>query len=409
MKVKFLLLFAFALSLTGCRQEPTEVYDPTQAPVVSISQQFSLMWEMLDRGYVFWDVDKTDWDAVYTEYLPKFKALDNRKEIPTEELAALYKEACATLVDHHLHIRIKNYFAPADETGDKTVHITPGDDEVKKRPYYTTISDQDFTAFYNALRAQGRVSDFKDGYFLATNNSRFRITSFVIDGAYSYLHFNGFFLNELASGVCKDGIDFKQPATDAMEALKQWQAQINDKNIKGLILDLRNNGGGDSSDLYRVLGPLTENKFTLGYTHYKQGLGRLDYSEWAPWQVTPNPDIPAQKGLPIACLINANSVSMGEITPTAIKMMPNTKVIGERSYGATGPLISDSNFTYGTPASSKDGSVYAYTSTLCFKDTHGRILEGNGVEPDQTVSYDKDAFLQGNDPQLAAALQFVKK
>ncbi|XOD69675.1 MAG: hypothetical protein ACMUEM_03590 [Flavobacteriales bacterium AspAUS03] len=34
---------------------------------------FKYVWEGLNRNYVFWDIDLTDWDAVYRKYPPQFQ------------------------------------------------------------------------------------------------------------------------------------------------------------------------------------------------------------------------------------------------------------------------------------------------------------------------------------------------
>ena len=412
MKFKYALILlsvaVLSVATTSCRQEATEVYDPTQEQIVSMSSQFQVMWNMIDRGYVFWEYDKTDWDAVYTKYYPKFKELDSRKEIPTKELSALYNEACAGLLDHHMHIKVTNLMAPKDETGDKkVVHIHPGHDEVTKRDYYCSIEDTTFTQMYAALEAQGRLTRVIDGRFKA-DGLNVRIVSGVVDGNVGYLYFNTFELANLAKGNATAVDDASKKPETAMAALKQYWEQLNDNSLKGMIIDIRNNGGGSTEDLYYVLSPMIDQKLTFGYVRHKQGLGRLDYSEWSPWSLMPNTTIPARIGMPLAVLINIWSVSMGEVTPTAARYMPNSVIVGQRSYGATGPLTSDFQSTYGTPAVSKDGSVNAYTSTFCFINRDGELIEGVGVDPDVWVDYDAKQFVLGNDAVLDKAVEFIQ-
>ena len=79
---------------------------------------------------------------------------------------------------------------------------------------------------------------------------------------------------------------------------------------------------------------------------------------------------------------------MGEIEPATIKaVLPTSHIIGERTFGATGPL-QPTNFidlNYGGPF----GGIstmhhYIYTSTF-ESSIGGKVLEGIGLTPDQEV------------------------
>ena len=78
----------------------------------SYSSQFDYLWKCMGTGYVFWDVDETDWDAVYVEYMPKFQALDKKHEagqdVTLAELETLYKGVIGGLKDHHFYFMVKN-------------------------------------------------------------------------------------------------------------------------------------------------------------------------------------------------------------------------------------------------------------------------------------------------------------
>ena len=81
---RFVLLWTLAaLLFCGCRKEAD--YNPYigesgDLAYSSYTSQFDYLWKCMSTGYVFWDVDETDWDAVYAEYMPKFQALDAKHE-----------------------------------------------------------------------------------------------------------------------------------------------------------------------------------------------------------------------------------------------------------------------------------------------------------------------------------------
>ena len=83
MKRLFFFLTLAALVFIGCRKESDYhpyIGETGDLAYDSYSSQFDYLWKCMSTGYVFWDVDETDWDAVYAEYMPKFQALDAKHE-----------------------------------------------------------------------------------------------------------------------------------------------------------------------------------------------------------------------------------------------------------------------------------------------------------------------------------------
>ena len=80
------LIFIFALAAlvcSGCRKEADYhpyIGETGDLAYDSYASQFDYLWKCMSTGYVFWDVDETDWDAVYVEYMPQFQALDLKHE-----------------------------------------------------------------------------------------------------------------------------------------------------------------------------------------------------------------------------------------------------------------------------------------------------------------------------------------
>jgi C-terminal processing protease CtpA/Prc len=76
----------------------------------------------------------------------------------------------------------------------------------------------------------------------------------------------------------------------------------------------------------------------------------------------------------------------------AIKSMPQGLVIGETTWGATGPIADRTTFTGGSFNVGQFMSVE--TSSAAFKDTNGRSYEKSAVIRDITVPYDLDYWRQ---------------
>ena len=76
-----LSLSVLVLLLCSCRKESDYVPyigESHKLAYNTYAEQFTFLWKSISTGYVFWDVDTTDWDAVYTRFLPRFQELDRR-------------------------------------------------------------------------------------------------------------------------------------------------------------------------------------------------------------------------------------------------------------------------------------------------------------------------------------------
>ena len=142
MKRNIILLALITLVFSGCRKEAD--YHPyigenDKLAYDSYSTQFEFLWKCVSTGYVFWDVDETDWDAVYEEYMPKFKALDAKHEagqdVTLAELETLYKGAMGGMRDHHMNIAVRNLF-PSPNDANPYFRVRPGLLDVEQRDYY---------------------------------------------------------------------------------------------------------------------------------------------------------------------------------------------------------------------------------------------------------------------------------
>ena len=167
MKRNIIILTIIALVFSGCRKEAD--YHPYigENGVLaydSYSTQFEDLWKCVSTGYVFWDVDKTDWDAVYDEYMPKFAALDAKheagQEVRTSELKELYEGAMGGLKDHHMAIKVKNLFPPTDEIN-PLVSVSPGDLEIVTRDYYVENRESSLMRLVALLQSLGQVYEIE--------------------------------------------------------------------------------------------------------------------------------------------------------------------------------------------------------------------------------------------------------
>ena len=171
--------------------------------------------------------------------------------------------------------------------------------------------------------------------------------------------------------------------------LSQFENALEDLNAKGMkkmIIDLRNNPGGNLSTVCDMLDLILP-EGTIVYTEDKQNIKEVITS-----------DAERYMDIPIAVLINGNSASASEIFAGAIQDYEMGKIVGTTSYGKG--IVQN---IYGLP----DGTSLKVTISEYFTP-NGRSIHGKGIEPDIAVEYVYDEENPEADNQLEAAIKSFK-
>ena len=245
----------------------------------------------------------------------------------------------------------------------------------------------------------------------------------LLKGNIAYLYFSDFnlsyYLNET---YMKHG--FPDPSEATMNHIKKvqevwnfWFNIIQDYHksgkLGGVIIDIRNNGGGAMNDFRYVLGSLIPSGgFEYGKVRYKRGTGRLDYSALLPQVIFTMDEDHALVTAPIVVLANSSSVSMAEVTSLSTKYIDNATLIGKRTWGGLCGLLSNEYYSYnytGHIGEENKTPVFVYLPFMAQFNREGQILEGVGVTPDIEVDLDITQLrTTGKDTQLDRALQFIR-
>ena len=184
--------------------------------------------------------------------------------------------------------------------------------------------------------------------------------------------------------------------------------------LKGVIIDVRSNGGGYTNDSRYVIGSLLPSgDIQYGWARFKRGVGRYDFSPlMSQYSFTMAEDHETIDDVPVAVLVNSNSVSMSEMTALTAKQMPNARLIGKRTFGGLCALAGNetSSLNYsGHVGIRNETPVYVYLPTLCIFDIDKKPLDGTGVTPDIEVDFDKTKMeTTGRDSQLDRALEYIR-
>lgn len=435
MKKTFLLISLTALLFASCRKEPLELTNPNNRfkTCKTYVQQFEAVWQGMDQGYMFWEVDTVDWDARYAKFLPIFQKFDAAGigNVNLREYRDAWENLFAGMIDHHMSVHVYNPYIGGLWT------VSPGSQEVYARDYYHWTNRNAQIAALQKVEGieeycgcnpiyMGNIS-FPGSYFALLPGkpgtgkkiAYFRLTSFSVMENAKYVYADWFinyqytYLSPLRAFFG----DYTQGMTSA--------ARPNSDDVESIIIDVRGNNGGSTSDLNTLIGSLVQSPTCVGYTRVKEGIGRLDYSAWTQFMVAP-PSQHLQQSKPIVVLADVNSVSCAELTTLLIKGLPNGTFIGERTYGALGALMPKSDLAHDMFYSGCFGDYYlwendepyttqkifdyyVYTSNYHFVDVNKGNVEGRGVIPDIEVPYDSGKLDQGIDVQLNAALDFLRK
>lgn len=163
------------------------------------------------------------------------------------------------------------------------------------------------------------------------------------------------------------------------------------KDPKGIVLDLRNNGGGYLEVAIDVLSELLSGKKEVVTIHkrdvkddvkrYTSDSGRL-------------------ANIPLVVLINNASASASEIVAGAVQDLKRGTVMGEKSYGKGSVQEIEDNLEH--------SASLRITIAKWLTPLH-RSIDKVGIEPDKAVKLTEEDLKKNRDPQLDAAMKILKK
>ncbi len=159
------------------------------------------------------------------------------------------------------------------------------------------------------------------------------------------------------------------------------------KDTKGLILDLRENGGGSISDVFELLSRLIDEETLVYYSRIKTGPEHDDLSAPEPVYITPHTGIRYQEKVVI--LTDRGTYSASSLTALSSKAIPEILLIGDTTGGGLGMP---------NGGQLPNGWTYRFSVTQSLTLDQKPDYE-NGVPPDILISVDwsdlsKDEILE---------------
>lgn len=205
-------------------------------------------------------------------------------------------------------------------------------------------------------------------------------------------------------GVDKNGIGFLRLTTfnehSAADVKAALTAMLRDPSLKGIVLDLRSNGGGLLESAVQIVG-----NFVPKGTEVVRTRGRDRHSE----KIYKTTRQPLSTTVPLVVLTDGGTASASEIVAGSLQDLDRAVVLGERSYGKglvqttrplpfgdilkittgryyipSGRLIQALDYSHRNP----DGSPARTPDSLTneFRTRAGRtVRDGGGITPDIVV------------------------
>lgn len=341
-KYKTVIPILILISLFGCSDLIVRSTDKNYIG------DFEKTWEVVNSVYPLLEYKKINWDSLYTVYRPR---IENAKG---DETQLIICELLKELKDAHVYA------------------ITPGGG--KLTPYIPPRLLKDKDAYHPAVVRKYFNKELK---LACLNSVEYEILTDNI-GYMAIAHFNGD--NQLD--------DFPK----VMEYLK---------NTKSLIIDIRGNSGGSSSNYDSIVSRFIDTPLEYLPTYTK---GEVPWT-WGAYPIDPNQNYYSYSN-PVVILINGASLSGGDIFPELMKKLDNVTVIGDTTAGAAASDYGDDDI-HGE--FKLDCGLIIGISTVHVMRNDGLPLEWNGVLPDIQVTQTAGDINKMIDKQLEYAFQLLNK
>lgn len=304
---------------------------------------FEHLWRQFDEQYSEFDVKGVDWRGIHDLYKDSVEV-----GMAQEELFAVCCRMLDVLNDGHVNLI----------SGFDTYHNT----EVFRRMAAESNLDYDCVL----------LNYLKPDYHTAS----------------------GFLHNDLGNGVIYIRYASFSNAADSSRLRYLFnQYAETESGLNGVILDLRQNGGGSIQHIWNILGLFQSHGQLLYTTQAKNGPGHEDFCPATEVRADNNPN---GFNMKVAVLTDRGSYSASSFFTLCAKEYDNMRVIGDTTGGGMG-----------LPRNGQlpNGWYYRLSSTRTLA-ADGKNYE-NGVPPDEVVKLDRNQTAVGRDNVIEHAKSWI--
>ena len=298
---------------------------------------FEALWKIMDEHYCFFREKGVDWNDVRKRYE---RQIDS--EMTERQLFQVLANMVGELRDGHVNL-------------------------------YTSFDVARYWSWH-----EDYPSNFSDSLLNRYLGIDYKIAAGMkyrkLDDNIGYVYY-GSFQNGIGSGNLDDVLFYLAPC-------------------RALIIDIRDNGGGNLQTAEKLAARFTNEEILVGYMQHKTGRGHNDFSAMQEQRLKPSKDVRWQK--PVVVLTNRQVFSAANEFVKYMMCCPNVTVVGDQTGGGAGLP-----FTSELP----NGWTVRFSACPMF-DRNGHSTE-DGIQPDHRVSLADDDFSRGRDTIIEYARQLV--
>ncbi len=303
----------------------------------SRKDNFEVLWTTINERYCFFSYKDIDWYEVKKKYEP---LVDTCRT--SEQLFYVFADMLAELKDGHV-----NLYSSFDVAR-----------------YWKWFEDYPRN-FYANIQERYLGTDYK-----IAGGLKYK----MLPDSVGYIYYGSF-----SSPVSNSNI------TAAFEQFK---------DCRGIILDIRDNGGGNLSIADLFAGRFADQHRTIGYIKHKKGPGYNDFS--TPKAITLSPSQASRWDKKVVLLTNRHCFSAANYFVMIMRQFPNVTVMGDKTGGGSGlPLSSELPIGWSLRFSASPILNEAYEDTEF------------GIDPDVFVSFTDDDYQNMTDPFIEKASLFI--
>ena len=331
----YIIMCIASLSLVSC----VDVDEYDNSP----QGNFEALWKIMDEHYCFFDYKSQayglDWNEVRVRYSKRIDVTMN-----SDQLFEVLSEMLAEVKDGHVNL---------SSTGDFSRYWS------WKEGYPANSSDTLYRRYLG--------TDYKIASGLSYR---------ILDDNIAYVRYESFM-----DGIGEGNLD---------------KMFINLMFCQGLILDIRDNGGGNLLYAERLAARFFNERTLVGYLQHKTGAGHSDFSSMQEQWLDPSSNIRWHK--PVCVLTNRGVYSAANEFVKYMKRCPNATVVGDHTGGGAG-----------MPFSSSLPNGWSVRFSACPMYDVERQSTEFGISPDVRVDLLQSDLLRGEDTIIEAARAILSK
>jgi len=367
MKKNVCIILLFLFVKFGFAQNPVSY--PKDTTISKPELNFEVLWNTFEDNYAFFKLRNVDWHTAYKTYRSLVTSTTS-----DDSLYSVFSKMLSPFQDNHINVIIP---------GIKQFKSIRPSQFVKEFP-----TDSLRNKFWQMVDYSLLIKHFAPLQYTGPKFNGTPLFAYSTSNGIGYLRFNRCFVEGDAESV-----------PDAIAAGKILDAVfVSFKNVNSLIVDVRDNMGGNDEFSYEVAGRFTNGKITGMYKKTRiRGSGHEDFGKPETRYIEPKGTNRFTK--PVVVLTNDKTVSAGDVFAMIMRELPNVKNIGSNTrgiysdmYGFTLPngwLISLSN------------QRYYNNEMVCY--------EGTGTPVDINLLNTRNDLQKMEDPVLEAALKELLK